>query len=73
LADEGVFEHPGLTVKVKDTVGAGDAFTATLTMGLLKKFEFEIINQKANQVAAYVCSQAGAVPILPTEIQTIFQ
>ena len=73
LANEGVFENPGLTVKVKDTVGAGDAFTATLTMGLLKEIEFEMINLKANQVAAYVCSQAGAVPILPIAIQTIFQ
>ena len=72
LTDEGVFDHPGLSVEVKDTVGAGDAFTATLAMGLLNQFEFETINEKANQVAAYVCSQSGAVPILPSEMKTIF-
>ena len=59
-------------MEVKDTVGAGDAFTATLAMGLLNQFEFETINEKANQVAAYVCSRSGAVPILPSEMKTIF-
>ena len=72
LTDEGVFDHPGLSVEVKDTVGAGDAFTATLAMGLLNQFEFETINENATQVAAYVCSQSGAVPILPSEMKTIF-
>lgn len=55
----------GRRVAVKDTVGAGDAFTAVLTLGILKGSSPDRINQRACQVAAYVCSQAGATPTLP--------
>jgi len=68
VSNQGVLEHPGLTIKVQDTVGAGDAFTATLVIGLLQGIDLEIINQHANRVAAYVCSQSGAVPSLPPEL-----
>lgn len=51
-----------------DTVGAGDAFTATLIAGLQQNLPLEIINRKANQVAAYVCSQRGATVTLPPEL-----
>jgi len=60
--------HPGCTAKVVDTVGAGDAFTAAVTMGLLRGRELERIQDMANRVAAYVCSQPGAVPVLPGEL-----
>jgi fructokinase len=52
-------------VAVVDTVGAGDAFTAALTLGLLGKMDIDEINRLANEVARYVCSQAGATPPLP--------
>ena len=68
VSNQGVLEHPGLTIKVQDTVGAGDAFTATLAIGLLQGIDLEIMNQHANRVAAYVCSQSGAVPSLPPEL-----
>lgn len=60
-------DHPGLPTTVQDTVGAGDSFTATLCIGLLKKLPLGEINQKASQVAAFVCSQAGATPLLQRE------
>jgi len=60
-------EHPGFPVAVVDTVGAGDAFTAALVMGLLAQQELEVINESANRLAAYVCSQAGATPRIPEE------
>jgi fructokinase len=60
-------DHPGLPTTVQDTVGAGDSFTATLCIGLLKKRALGEINQKASQVAAFVCSQAGATPLLQRE------
>ena len=53
---------------MQDTVGAGDAFTATLVIGLLQGIDLETINQHANRVAAYVCSQSGAVPLVPPEL-----
>jgi fructokinase len=54
-------------VKVVDTVGAGDSFTAALVLGLLRKMDLEEINILACDVARYVCSQAGATPALPVE------
>jgi fructokinase len=58
---------PSRPVKVVDTVGAGDSFTAALVLGLLHKMDLDEINTLANEVARYVCSQAGATPILPVE------
>lgn len=49
-------------VKVCDTVGAGDSFTATLVTGLLKKRPLEEIHKNATDVAAFVCTQKGAIP-----------
>ena len=60
--------HPGYKIKSKDTVGAGDAFTAAVVLGLLKDFELDKINDCANQVASYVCTQSGATPELPKEL-----
>jgi len=57
--------HPGFVVEVADTVGAGDAFTAALVMGLLEKKNLDEINERANRVAASVCSRRGAWPGRP--------
>lgn len=65
---EGVFEHDGIPARVIDSVGAGDSFTATLCMGLLNKKSLVAINEQANRVAAFVCSQSGAIPRLPPEL-----
>jgi len=60
-------------VKVMDTVGAGDAFTAALAMGLLRKMDLDEINRAANEVARHVCSCAGATPPLPDSLQELFR
>ena len=52
-------------VVVVDTVGAGDAFTAALTLGLLEGLSLETIHRHAGEVAAFVCSVEGATPALP--------
>jgi len=59
-------------VKVVDTVGAGDSFTAALVLGLLCKMDLDEINTLANEVARYVCSQAGGTPTLPAEFANSF-
>jgi len=55
-------EHTGLTVKVTDTIGAGDAFTAALTDGLLRELSAQQINEAANRLGAHVASLSGAMP-----------
>jgi len=55
-------------VKVRDTVGAGDAFTACVTMGLLKEMPLDEIGTAASRIAAWVCGQDGATPKLPKEL-----
>lgn len=55
-------EHPGFKVKVADTVGAGDAFTAALAHGYLRGTSLAQINENANRVGAWVASQPGATP-----------
>jgi fructokinase len=55
-------EHPGVPATVVDTVGAGDSFTASLTLGLLAGKEYAEILENACKVASGVCSHAGAVP-----------
>jgi len=64
--------HPGYQVSVVDTVGAGDAFTAAVTVGLLRGLPLDGTQELANRVAAFVCSQPGAVPSLPEEIRKEF-
>jgi len=54
--------------KIADTVGAGDAFTAAVAVGLLRGDGLEQINAHANRVASFVCSQDGATPKLPDEL-----
>jgi fructokinase len=57
-------EHPGFCVKVADTVGAGDAFTAALVHGYLRGTPLAQINETANRIGAWVASQSGATPAL---------
>jgi fructokinase len=62
---------PAKSVAVKDTVGAGDAFTAAVTAGLLRGNRIESVHEHAVEIAAYVCSQAGATPRIPTELANL--
>lgn len=55
--------EPAPFVNVVDTVGAGDAFTATLVCDALRGVPLAEINRHANAVAAYVCSHAGATGV----------
>lgn len=54
--------HAGFRVKVADTVGAGDAFTAALVCEYLRGSSLAEMNEAANHVGAWVASQNGATP-----------
>jgi len=60
-------------VQVVDTVGAGDAFTAALTMGLLRRMDLGEVHAMAAEIARYVCSERGATPPLPEAFRKRFQ
>jgi fructokinase len=66
-------ERPGIRADVKDTIGAGDAFTAAVTVGMLLGWPIDHISEVANRVAAFVCSQEGGTPQLPDELRQQFQ
>lgn len=72
FADGRWSDHPGIATTVVDTIGAGDSFTAALTLGLLAGWELDRINDHANRVAAFVCSSAGATPTLPDQLRSLF-
>jgi fructokinase len=59
--------HPGLATKVRDTVGAGDAFTAALTHYYLQDAPLATLNEAGNRWGAWTASQIGAMPPLDPE------
>jgi fructokinase len=65
-------DQKSATVKVVDTVGAGDAFTAALVMGLLHNDDLNTVHAFAADVAGYVCSRDGATPPLPEKLRKRF-
>ena len=58
-------------VKVADTVGAGDSFTATFVAHILAGVSVSEAHKKAVAVSAYVCTQHGAMPKLPEDLKNI--
>ena len=66
--DESSFAAPPVT-DVINTVGAGDSFTAAMIMGFLNNKPLDQINMEANRLAAFVCTQHGAVPALPESLK----
>jgi fructokinase len=65
ITENGFDENSGVKIKVADTIGAGDAFTAALTHGFLRGWNLDKINEFANKVGAFVASQTGAMPDFP--------
>jgi fructokinase len=62
LRDGDMSEHPGFKVRVADTVGSGDAFTAGLVHEYLHGASLDLMNEVANLVGAWVASEVGAMP-----------
>lgn len=57
-------DFAGHKVKVKDTVGSGDAFSAGFIMEYLSSGDVYLAAQKGNELGAYVATRSGAVPEL---------
>jgi fructokinase len=73
-----VFTDDGLTsfqetpkVEVADTVGAGDSFTGSFCACILNGKPVQEAHKTAVQVSAFVCTQNGAMPIIPDKLKTV--
>lgn len=69
---ESKLEHPGFPTTIADAIGAGDAFTAAMTHGLLQQWPLERVAAFANSWGAFVASRRGAMPAMtPNEVAAI--
>ena len=53
---------PAIDVKIIDTVGAGDAFTASTVISFANGINLNQIHHKAVKIASFVCSKNGGMP-----------
>ena len=60
--------QPTPKVDVADTVGAGDSFTAAFISSILKGKSVTEAHSLAVRTSAFVCTQKGAMPILPKNL-----
>lgn len=60
---------PTPKVVVADTVGAGDSFTAAFCAAILKGKPVKEAHHLAVEVSAFVCTQDGAMPLLPESLK----
>ena len=63
--------QPTPKVEVADTVGAGDSFTGTFCASILDGMSVAEAHKRAVHVSAYVCTQNGAMPVLPEEVKNV--
>src|SRR6266568_634404 len=63
--DDRVVEVPPVRMEVVNGLGAGDAFLATVTHGLLRGIELESAVRRANWAGAYVASQVPCSEAMP--------
>lgn len=59
---DAIIEQSGIPTIVRDTVGAGDSFTAAFLLAVLNGESHQQNLFNACSIAAEVCSQSGAVP-----------
>ncbi|BDQ33995.1 carbohydrate kinase family protein [Pseudodesulfovibrio portus] len=69
ISPDAASDLPGTPVKVTDTIGAGDSFTAALALAYLDGWDLDALHRRAAEVAAYVCTQPGAMPKVPDELR----
>ncbi len=55
-------------VKVADTIGAGDSFTAAYIVSRLNGQDIKSAHETAVKISAFVCTQNGAINPLPNEL-----
>ena len=71
--DGGESVLPTPKVVVADTVGAGDSFTAGFCAALLSGKSMLDAHRIAVELSAYVCTQSGAMPLIPPTITAMIE
>ena len=71
--DGRIHHHPGYRIEVVDTVGAGDAFMATLLAGILSGQEAPVALDRACAMGALVVGTAGATETITEETLSTFR
>lgn len=69
VTEQGVDELPARVVRVADTIGAGDAFTAGLAAGMLQGKSMSQVHRWAAAIAGFVCSKSGGTPAIPAKLR----
>ena len=72
VSADGKAAHPGFKIRVADTIGAGDAFTAALVHHYLRGASLSRMNEAANGLGSWVASRAGATPVPTAEEKAKF-
>ena len=67
VSKRGAVEHRGFSVRVVDTVGSGDAFTAALVHEYLRGASLEKTSDAANRMGSWAATQAGGTPVVAKE------
>ncbi len=73
MGGEEMVDAAGVKVDVVDAVGAGDAFTAALIVGQLKRLPLSEVARLANGTGALVAARRGAMPQLAKEFGELQQ
>jgi fructokinase len=64
--------EPSTLVEVVDTVGAGDAFSSVLLLGLMRDWSVQLSLDRAQEFASEIVGQRGATTQDQNFYQTIF-
>lgn len=70
--DGNMYDMPANEVKTKDSVGAGDAFSAGFLHSWIHGKTVEESLRNGNQLGGYVASHSGAIPVYNEAIQAYF-
>ena len=70
LTDDGLTSFQDTPkVEVADTVGAGDSFTGSFCACIINGKPVQEAHKTAVQVSAFVCTQNGAMPVIPDNLK----
>lgn len=67
-----LYSVPSEKVKTKDTVGAGDAFSAGFLHSWIRNKDVEEALKKGNRLGGYVASHSGAIPEYDDQLKSYY-